>query len=505
MQPEYHYTVASESDLNELLTGREAGLALQWSKWSSPPHVSAGETGVLWKRERPRDPLQPMALIVHEKDFRRLCGRVAQLRGDLSPLTAWCHLLTPALFESLQELGREPELGGLQAAWTGLAVAEAMLLAEVPLTNVRVSGCLATLSFAIARAMGLWHRIPEAEMITRFDAANRLFRNASSVQRTENRINKVRSALLPIWTSLMMLVDFDAARIPNDLRPVVSALRELLEVRSDWQAADISRSQRDGEEARRLAWPLLEYVPEAGPFRDFAELAPEARLKLFDKLVDGLNNVQSNGESPRRNALALLAGYLATVAAGGSPSLALAEGNAQRWPEITAWAYVTGGIGEKVVWTSSFEGLGRLVARELMRPFRLDEPPSCDFALDEATVLVDSKLRDPLVHLRIKQARIVSVAVLPGVNISVPVGEPALQEPMKTDAAQVVRQSAPSVGNPIAYLAEALWPFFRRRIDDHVESLLREDAEWRGPDVQRGRGKRKSGPQAELPLANPKK
>src|SRR5690606_30239228 len=139
------------------------------------------------------------------------------------------------------------------------------------------------------------------------------------------------------------------------------------------------------------------------------------RLRLFDMLVDRLDRTNER-DFARRVGLAFLAGYLATIAAGGAPSLALTESSAQRWPEITAWAYVIGGLGERVVWSSGFDGLGRLVARELMRPLRLDEPPMCDVALDEVQVLVDPQLSDPFVHLRLKQARIVSIALLPGVN-----------------------------------------------------------------------------------------
>jgi hypothetical protein len=171
----------------------------------------------------------------------------------------------------------------------------------------------------------------------------------------------------------------------------------------------------------------------------------------------------------RQTGIALLAGYLATVAAGGAPSLSLAEEIAERRPEIIAWAYVVGGIGERMVWTSGFDGLGRLVARELMRPFRCDESPTCDFGFEECNALADTKLADPLVHLKVKQSRVVSVALFPGVNVSIPINELRAKEgptsPRPTEATPKT--------NPLYFLSDALWPFLRGRVAEVVKSELR--------------------------------
>ncbi len=236
------------------------------------------------------------------------------------------------------------------------------------------------------------------------------------------------------------------------------------------------------------------------------DIAPEGRLRLFDKLVEGLDKPESLREKLRRNALALLAGYLATIAAGGSPSLTLAESHASRWPEITAWAYLTGGLGEKIVWTSSFDGLGRLVARELLRPLRLDEPPTCDFAFDEAAVLADAKLADPLVHLRVKQARLLTVELLPGVNVSIPIGESGAQSVSKPEINRVTRVPETTARDPLGVLAEAMWPHIRTRLDDYFAGMQRDEDSGRDDESeQRSRGKRKSGTQPQLPLSSPKR
>src|SRR5258708_11606820 len=110
MEPENRYTAATESELDELLVGHEAGFAIAWAQWSPLPRFVPGSTGVVWKRgTQPDDPVRPCVLISEEDGIRRLCGRYAQLRSDLSPLTAWCHLLTPRFYESLESLTRNAE------------------------------------------------------------------------------------------------------------------------------------------------------------------------------------------------------------------------------------------------------------------------------------------------------------------------------------------------------------------------------------------------------------
>jgi hypothetical protein len=187
------------------------------------------------------------------------------------------------------------------------------------------------------------------------------------------------------------------------------------------------------------------------------------------------------------------------VAAGGKPSLKLAETLSNRWPEITAWAYAIGGIGEDVFWTSGFDGLGRLVARELTRAFRLDEPPTCDLTLEEAAVLIDTKLSDPLVHLRIKQARIVTIAVLPGVNVFVSIAESPVQEFPK-DSARNERQGpySPVIANRDSgsAIVDALWPYILLRLEDYLKSAQ--------GGSQGSRNKRKAGSQSHLPLKDSK-
>lgn len=485
MAPELLFASVDEPELNGLLSGKSSGVAFPWHGRYSLARVPTGSFGVLCKKRRDSNFLQPLAIVAREEEFRRLFGRFAQVRSDLSPLTTWCHLFSSKRFESIDELSREANLGGLEAAWTGLAVAEAMLLSEMPVSRLKIAACLATQSFAIARTKALWDNSIK-EILERYDSAHQMFRAK------ESRTIKLRTALDPVWASLSAASDYESKNHSLQLAPLVEGIRALHRARLD----------NDPEEASQLFIPLAAVVREAEVLHRLPQLTPEQRVREFDKVISGLSAIAPNESLVSRHALAMLAGYLSTVAAGGAPSLSLLEPHAQRWPEMTAWAYVLGSVGQQVVWTSSFDGLGRLVIRELMRSLRLDEAPTCDFSLDEAAVLFDSQLTDPLVHLRIKQSRIVTVSLTPGVNILVPLGE-QIQEARSTDSLNRERAAEGSDrsinAETLELVSEAVWRRLRGRIERYVEALSRDSFR----NYERGRPIKRSSAQSKLPLKGP--
>lgn len=498
--PQYGYIAAPDSELDALLRGENVvGLSDGTSLPTRTVHV--GETGVFIAPARTaNEPQRPLALVVRKEDVRRLCGRYAQLRPDLSPLTAWCHLLTPNILSGLDGIANEPTYRGTEAAWSGLVVAETMLLTRLPIASIRMSACLASATYAVGRTKGLWAELALDEILGRFDVANKLCRRRSVSDRNQERMLQVRSSFAPMWTCLSTLTSDKMDGGQEDLQPLVMALAALQE----------ARLCRAPNEAGLLVRPLLEVVPEARTLERLEEMVPEARLRVFDDLADAFKHTAKDAFK-RRHALALAAGYVATVAAGGATSLSLVEKDADRWPELTGWAYLIGGIGERVTWTSGFDGLGRLVARELQRRLRLDEPPTCDFSLDEAVVLWDTELRDPLVHLKIKQARVLNVALFPGVNIAIPIVDTVAQEgTQRTDGApkQTIVETGPQGvdhGGVLETLAAALWPLLRPLVIKETDRGATSQGRV-GKGSQRSRARKKKGEtSSQLALGKPRK
>jgi hypothetical protein len=240
--------------------------------------------------------------------------------------------------------------------------------------------------------------------------------------------------------------------------------------------AALAEARRDGpnDETYTLADALRQW-PEHEVIRGLNSLHPEQRVQSFDHLVEELQRSQTSGD--RSEALAFIAAYVAATAAGGAPSVGLAEGISDRFPAVLAWTYVIMGIGQRSTWSSAFEGLGRLVSRELSRPLHLDEAPTCDFALDEAVVVMDRQLSDPLVHLRIKQQRHISVALLPGVNLTLPLSEATPARPVVEPRVEAKSETS--------MLVEMLWPSIRERI---ISEGLSPQSSSRPQNVRKPRG-----------------
>ena len=473
---DWTFVAADDEALDDVLSGRSSTPGSPWPRRPARRVRMSEEIGALVRRTDFDNRDRPAALVVGPDTGRRLFGRYAQLRSDLAPLSAWTHVLDWAQFEQLNDDERPAYLEGFEASWVGLCVAEALMLSDRPLGQMRIAACLATPTYAIARSHALWPGEQMEAVLSRYDECQRLLRTS------DGSPNRLREALMPVWRALTNVTAPLPRGTGKDLRAVTEALI-------------LIRIAREADRADTLALSKVFNSPAAGFLDKLGSLSSEGRLREFDRLIAELEATPASDTEGRIN-LQFLAGYLATVAAGGSPSLGLAERLATRWPQVTAWAYVVGGLGEKVTWTSSFDGLGRLVARELMRPFRLDDAPASDFALAEAAVLVDRALTDPLVHLRIKQSRILTVAILPGVNIAVPFVEPAVAQPRSSRTQEPVQQSpAQTADNPLALLAKLLAPYLMEQLYPADPPIQSSEAPRRQPS--RGRGSRKD-PQLSL-------
>ncbi len=462
MQSSYRFYCVDDKELDGLLRGDEVGGLVRYDVRNANS-LPVGKVGVLLDPVRSeREQSRPLALVCHDEDIQWLCGRYAHVRAELSPLTAWCHLLSTVFHRDLERGVREPEFGSTLAAWSGLAIAEISLLSRKPLSEIRIAACLASATFAVARTKALWRDLHVDLVYQRFELANKICRRQGLTSEQQPRVSHVRRSLSPLWKCLVTLSGQNIGSDTEELYPVIIGLDALRRARANGKP----------NEAAYLVESLKEAAPEISVYEHLTDLAPEARLKLFDELI-GVYKKTRRQDVTRRNALAVASAYLATVAAGGSSSLALLEDYADEFPELTGWAYLIGGIGEKVTWTSAFDGLGRLVSRELSRSFRLNEPPTCDFAFDEAIVLVDNQLKDPLVHLRIKQARLLNVALFPGVIITIPTIDAVSAEGRPEE---VEEKSPPPISemptnideSVLQVLANALWP--------HILPLVIEEA-----------------------------
>ncbi len=443
--PSLSFTLASEAEFNELAAGKIVGRPYSWSPGSAFHRLPQGDVGVLWREPKSYGwPVRPLMIVVAKADQRRLFSRFAQVRSDLSPLSAWTHVVTPERFGRIHELVTECDLNGLETAWAGLIIAETSILADRPVPSLKLAACLATQSFALGRTVSLWGATSTIELLESYDLLQR------SIRKSDARFVQIRQALAPIWATLAA-----AGGAKSNLSGEDEILVEAV--------GALAHARRHEMPSAQVLRQVFFDLPEGALLETLDITSPEDRLRQFDLIIRLLLDMPGE-QSPRRRKLAFLAGYLATIAAGGAASLSLTNAVSKLLPDVMAWAYVVGGLGELVSWTSGFDGLGRLITRELMRPFNVVEPPSCDFAADEAFVLVDKQLSDPLVHLRLKQSRIATIALFPGVNLAVPFAE---QPEGPRQNVRVYATQSPPPDSAWATVADAIFP--------HILKRLRED------------------------------
>jgi len=432
--------VATEDELNELLVGSRIGTPYPWPAHGATNRIPSGKFGVLCA-SNDRDPsfVRPVLLAVNEEDERRLFARYSQLRGDLSPLSSWLNVVEPRQFEQIRSPIMEADLGGFEAAWAGLVVAEASILSKRPGQRIKQSACIATQTFAIARQLALWGGNRVHAMRARYHTAQSIVRGGTG------NSAKIADWLEPIWSTMLAVSGAGATSYRDH------ALTDLIQ--------RLHHSRLLGREEWSLFEEALPHIRGRGPHPDIASASPEQRLRIFDSYLDEIRDAGPDLE--RRVRLSFLAAYIATIAAGGAASLGLAEAVADKYPEVLAFAYVIGGLGEARSWAGAFDGLGRIVVRELRRSWNVIDGPSCDFSAREAEVLVDRGLSDPLAYLKLKQSRIATVEVEAGVYIQLPFVEiPEQNTNMGRKAAMPTEKV-----DPITALADALFPLLRDRLE----------------------------------------
>ena len=151
-EPKFYCASVSRQDLAEVLRGRRADKPAPLQP-RLLPRLSSKEALVIWADES----IRPCIIGVSDNDRQELFSWATVFHRDLSPLSSWCHVLSPDEINRLSGLGKwQPQLNGLEAAWAGAAVAEAMILSRRNFDSISLPTCLATDNFAIARTAALY-------------------------------------------------------------------------------------------------------------------------------------------------------------------------------------------------------------------------------------------------------------------------------------------------------------------------------------------------------------
>ena len=170
--------------------------------------------------------------------------------------------------------------------------------------------------------------------------------------------------------------------------------------------------------------------------------------------------------------MSFAAGYVISRVGSGQRDLRLADTFDHDGPDVLAWAATIGGLGNLAAWTDAYNGLGRLISRELMRPFHIGDPPTADVAAEEVLVLVEAERASTRNRIRTGSRNLAALALMPGVVAYLPLPEEEREKArvgLSTPTAPV--QSSLSLtydSKLLRSLAEQLWPFLRPLMDSEL-------------------------------------
>jgi hypothetical protein len=385
-EADLHYALVPRSELANALRGdRQRGGVP--AKGRVLPRLSQKDALVFWER----DSYRPCIVAVDDADRDELFNWATTFHRDLSPITSWCHVLSIREVERLSESTRlEAKLFGIEAAWAGAAIAEAMILSRRSYETISLPSCLATDTFAIARSAALY--------------------GSKSVYESQERLTRVRDRLkrgseprptqVPISVLLRLLPD----ALPTTTsvqQTLIAACRTLL------TAEDTKR-----EVSSAIFRELASKVARLSNLENLDEVSAEQRVKLLRDIPAWISASKDDEE---RELLCFSAGYIISRIGGAERDLRLAESFDSRYPNVLTWAAVIGGLGVTTYWSDAFGGIGRLVARELSRSLDLIDPPSADIAADE--FLVVNALESGAARLRTALRQVATISLRTGVVV----------------------------------------------------------------------------------------
>ncbi len=404
-------TSVSRNDFPELVKGAK-GLrqrATYVSDWQS--FFERDQAALVWSDDSPTDiAVLPQVIVASPEVANDLFAWLGTYAPSYRPLTAFAHVIDHDVARQIDPK-HTPSLGALEGACVATILCEVLPHAN----GDEVFGtALESCGFVIARALSVgyagvlkdrlrnfWYILhgqpvpPHCEEV--WSVITHLTKNSSSS-----------------WLPGMYTVGdtTPTARIVE----YVSLLRDGRTIPDDVLLQSIAVDQR-------------QHLPES---LGLMEGPREQRVAAFEHVSGSL----MQGDSRTIMSRAFVLGYLASrIAPGTLEHLSLLRALENRLPGVMLWYGLCAGLSGGTELVQRLGSVGNRILRELRRRESLFDPPRCDVAISELTVLKRSS--EPTAISGLASAGRLIVELLPGVNATVRIGKRAATEVQPVDVQEL--------------------------------------------------------------------
>lgn len=370
--------------------GRDAHLAGRL-----PTEPRSGEVTLVYPARLPR---RPFLIVVPTSEHREILARVGTYGGDLAPLTQWVRVVSADWARRLLEDSIKPKVDDLAPAWVGATIGEILAHQAVDLSSISMNWIYSTATFAVARSRMLWRDIKSSDRVAEdIVKARTLLRSDQTYQ---------PSGLQKIW---MHLSDLDDASLRVSSRAVEDELirRALVDIRSS------------GSLSQETTSLMAEEVRDLKDLSIIDTIGPEDRVRLFDRLTGVMRENRDAVSESGIDILQFCLAYIVGRVGAGEANLDLIGDLRDKYPSVMVWAATLPALFRAFPWGRAFDGLGRLVLRELIAPLYPQDMPNADISLDELSATMNARVDYKRLPFRTAQRAFAMVELMPGVGSAI--------------------------------------------------------------------------------------
>jgi len=361
--------------------------------------------------EKQGDALEfPLVIIPQKDDFEAFYADLSTFHPSVTPVSAYAYVCTEITASKLALESKKSQRrvkfndikGRLDIAMIlGEAITETLLTRQNLITaNIGYAACTQTLSFSLLKAKKIYGEIDNGEFFERWALAQKLTQHDTK--------NSSRIAIIHL----------------DELEKSVENENEL------WTLLKYAR----GEAPEIL---LKEFFIEKFGLKELDQEITHTyngRISAFNKITETVNS----SDALKNLKSAAIAYYCNRIQPGSMNHTAVLKNHITEHNRIVFWYMLFACRSEEFEPKNAMSGICLKLTRDLHKPFSISERPECDISVEELEIISRLALKASI--LKPKRQRVISVSLLPGIDIDLEIG--AQDQTSKIKSSDAERDSA---------------------------------------------------------------